>query len=77
MNPTNMLELQQFVLDKVNEDQYLFEKELRKSLLWLTKEELIKLYGWVIDKFNDKYEYVIHEVFNNAKEMNLLSHEEP
>ena len=55
MNPTNMLELQKFVLDKVSDNSSLFEIEVRKSFKWLDHEELDLLYKWAIVKFDKRY----------------------
>ena len=63
MNPTNMLELQQLVLEKVSENSQLFEKELRKSFKWLGRDDLSKLYNWAIDNFYEQYSNLINSVF--------------
>lgn len=63
MNPTNMLELQKLVLEKVYENKFLFVKELKKSFLWLDHEDLHILYNWAIGKFNDRYRNIINCVY--------------
>ena len=55
MTPHNMFELQQMVLLNVRDDLLLFEKEIRKSLLWLTSSELSKLHEWLVDNFSENY----------------------
>ncbi len=63
MNPTNMLELQKLVLEKVYENKFLFVKELQKSFLWLNQEDLYILYNWAIGKFNARYRNIINCVY--------------
>ncbi len=63
MGPSNMLELQKMVLEKVSDDKTLFEKELRKSFKWLGYSDLQKLYNWAVDKFNNRYGKLIEFVF--------------
>ena len=55
MTHHNMFELQQMVLLNVRDDLLLFEKEIRKSLLWLTSSELLKLYEWLVENFTENY----------------------
>ena len=64
MNPTNMLELQMVVLENVSENKVLFEKELRKSFIWLDQDELQRLYFWALEKFNASYRSLIKYVFS-------------
>lgn len=75
MNPTNMLELQELVLENVYENNTLFEKELRKSFKWLEKEDLIKLYNWAIEKFNEQCRNIIDCVYSgfDFQESNTLT----
>lgn len=63
MSPTNMLELQKFVLENVYENKSLFEKELRKSFKWLGYDDLKNLYYWAKDKFNEQYYNLIDFVY--------------
>ena len=63
MNPTNMLELQQLVLENVCGNKLLFEKELRKLFKWLGSEDLKRLYKWAIGKFNGGYLKIIDCVY--------------
>jgi hypothetical protein len=78
MNPTNMLELQKLVLEKVYENKSVFAKELQKSFLWLDNEDLFVLYYWAIGKFNNGYRNIINCVyldfdFQNSKDMVALA----
>jgi hypothetical protein len=60
-----MLKLSQSILEKVSFDSYLFNKELRKLILWLgdEKDDVNKLYHWCIDKFGNVYPEIIHKEF--------------
>ena len=60
-----MLEYVKIILQKVSFDSELFEKELRKALSELGKEELGKLYVWCMDFFGDKYPDIIQRLFAN------------
>ena len=60
-----MLELQKFVLQRVHEDAKLFKKELKKSLKWLSTEEMEYLRPWVWIEFGDKHSEIIKEVLND------------
>jgi len=63
----NMLELQKFVLQQVSDSSALFKKELRKSYLWLNKDEFEKLKEWVNRVYGSKYPNIIDEVFYSHK----------
>ena len=58
-----MLELQKFVLQQVADDRALFKKELQKSNLWLTSDELELLRDWVLNQYGDIYADIIQDVF--------------
>ena len=59
-----MLEYAKIILQKVSFDSLLFEKELRKAMPGLGKEELGKLYVWCLDFFGDQYPEVINRLFS-------------
>ncbi|MBI1266091.1 MAG: hypothetical protein GC193_01535 [Cryomorphaceae bacterium] len=59
-----MLELCKNVLTKVSFDRLLFAKELKKSIKWLSREELIHLRSWCIQRFGSMYGDLIHESFS-------------
>lgn len=58
-----MLEFTKSILTKVSFDRFLFKKELKKAVKWLTKEELHHLKTWCQQRFGAIYGDVIHETF--------------
>jgi hypothetical protein len=58
-----MLEYVKTILIKVSFDLKLFEKELKKALKSLVKEEIIELKSWCFNKFGDSYEPVLKKCF--------------
>ena len=60
-----MLNFCKTILKKVSFDKYLFQKELRKSILMLQKKELIAFKIWCLSCFGN-YREVIIEVFENS-----------
>jgi len=58
-----MLEYTKLILRKVSFSKELFGKELRKSIKWLKKDEIIVLQSWCIITFGDIYGDVIQETF--------------
>jgi hypothetical protein len=60
-----MLEYTKTILQKVSFDQNLFKKELKKSIKWLRKEEILTLYTWCMITFGDTYREVIRDIFKN------------
>ena len=58
-----MLKYTKTVLQKVSFNKDLFNKELRKSLKWLKKEEVNVLKTWCVLNFGAIYMDVINEVF--------------
>ena len=58
-----MVEYFKIVLNGVSEDRSLFEKELRKALIWMTKDELSSLKVWLRERFYPQYKTLIDEVF--------------
>jgi hypothetical protein len=71
MIPRNMLDLQKLVLENVFENGLLFEKELRKSLKWLVKADLLILYNWAIEKFDEGCCNIINCVFSGFDFQNI------
>jgi hypothetical protein len=57
-----MLEYCKKVLNAVQDDEYLFKKELIKSISWLNDSDQIKLKEWVKNKYNYKHSDVIKEI---------------
>lgn len=67
-NPPNkqprMLEFSKKILQKVSFDKLLFEKELRKALKWIKKEEdKLALKTWALATFGVMYSDVILKVY--------------
>jgi len=58
-----MLKYTKTILQKVSFDKYLFKKELKKSVKWLKRDEIILLEAWCIINFGSIYSDVIVEVF--------------
>ncbi|PKO99905.1 MAG: hypothetical protein CVU14_07630 [Bacteroidetes bacterium HGW-Bacteroidetes-9] len=60
-----MLEYTKTILNKVSFSRELFYKELKKSINFLKKEEVILLQMWCLVSYNDRYSDIISEVFRN------------
>ena len=60
-----MLELTKKILLKVSFDKMLFQKELKKSLKWIKKEETLLLKAWCLATFGMQYKDVIMDVFES------------
>ena len=58
-----MLEYAKTILKKVSFDARLFEKELRKAIKMLVKEELHELKLWCYATFSDRYAGILKKVF--------------
>ena len=58
-----MLEFSKKILSKVSFDRKLFKKELRKSISWVSKTEVITLKIWTLTTFS-QYKQTILEVFD-------------
>jgi hypothetical protein len=59
-----MLEYTKTILQKVSFSPALFGKELKKSIQWLQKEEVMVLKAWCIITFGDLYMDSIQEAFH-------------
>lgn len=62
----NMLEHQILVLENVRYDDYLFEKELKKSTQWLDSTELLQLKHWILNNYPYMYSQTVHEMFEEV-----------
>lgn len=62
-----MLEYIKTILVKVSFDQFLFEKELRKSFTLLVQEELNELKNWCYIQFATLHAPVLNQVFAKAE----------
>jgi len=60
-----MLRFSKSILQKVSFDRTLFKKELRKSINWLKKDELMMLKVWCLASFG-KYKDIIIDTFENS-----------
>ncbi len=60
-----MLRFSKAILQKVSFDKILFKKELKKSISWLKKEELMILKIWCLATFG-KHKDIIIDTFENA-----------
>ncbi len=63
VNPFAMLEYVKTILVKVSFDIKLFEKELKKALKSLVKEEILELKNWCFKKFGSSHEQVLQKCF--------------
>jgi hypothetical protein len=57
-----MLDYVKLILEKVSFDQFLFEKELKKSIKQLIREELDELKNWCYQNFS-QYLHIIKKCF--------------
>lgn len=58
-----MLEFVKLILWKVSFDRALFEKELKKGITLLDKEELLLLQDWSYELFSDRYIAILNNTF--------------
>lgn len=63
-SPQTIFELQKMVLKQVSEDKNLFQRELKKSFLWLQSSEIFQLHWWADENNESLYNAKISEVFN-------------
>ena len=59
-----MLDYVKIILQKVSFNEYLFEKELGKSLKSLLNEDVLELKKWCYDHFSDSYLQILNQYFN-------------
>ena len=57
-----MLEHQKIILKNVSDNKQLFKKELIKSMIWLSSNELIQLRKWLREQFWESHADEINEV---------------
>ncbi|GIV37357.1 MAG: hypothetical protein KatS3mg032_1736 [Cyclobacteriaceae bacterium] len=58
-----MLNYVKAVLTKVSFDARLFEKELRKAIRLLIREELAELKRWCYERFGNRYNDILNRCF--------------
>ena len=63
MTMTTMLEYQKLILQKVSFSKELFQIEIKKSIRWLSKNELLLLYTWLIVNYKNIYSDIIKTFF--------------
>ena len=59
-----MLDYVKIILQKVSFNEYLFEKELSKSLNNLLREDVLELKQWCYEHFSDSYLQILNQYFN-------------
>ena len=59
----DMLDHQKAVITNVVGDEELFIKELKKSLSWLKKNEIMELHTWLKEKYGSSHTDLINMVF--------------
>ncbi|WP_343747187.1 hypothetical protein [Fluviicola sp.] len=63
-----MFELTKKILVRVSFDPLLFQKELSKSIKWMTdSEEIQRLREWCIKEFGSMYPSIIQKAFSPQK----------
>lgn len=61
-----MLEFSKLILQRVSFDRLLFEKELKKAIKWIRKDEILVLKAWCVATFGHQYQDVIAGVFEST-----------
>ncbi len=59
-----MLDYVKIILQKVSFNEYLFEKELRKSLQTLLREDILELKKWCYENYSESYLQILNQHFN-------------
>ena len=59
-----MLEHQKVIIRNVSGNKILFENEIKKSIKWLNKNDLLQFNRWLIANYNDIYPDIISKYFN-------------
>jgi hypothetical protein len=62
-----MLEYAKTILEKVSFDRRLFEKELRKALVNLIREEVQVLRAWCYEKYGQVYAAILDQCFTRLQ----------
>ena len=63
MKIVNMLEHQKLILENLSTNEEMFEKELQKSLHWLSSDEQQKLFIWLKNKYWKTHKHIIKAIF--------------
>jgi hypothetical protein len=59
-----MLDYVKIILQKVSFNEYLFERELRKSMNSLLREDVLELKRWCYEHFSDSYLQILNQYFS-------------
>jgi hypothetical protein len=59
-----MLDYVKIILQKVSFNEYLFEKELGKSVKVLLREDVLELKKWCYEHFSDSYLQILNNYFS-------------
>ncbi len=59
-----MLEYSKTILEKVSFDPQLFQKELNKSISWVSKHERKILLNWCLVEFGNRHAHTILNCFS-------------
>jgi hypothetical protein len=59
-----MLDYVKIILQKVSFNEYLFERELRKSMNSLLREDVLELKKWCYEHFSDSYLQILNQYFS-------------
>jgi hypothetical protein len=59
-----MLDYVKIILQKVSFSEYLFERELRKSMTTLLREDILELKKWCYEHFSETYLQILNQYFN-------------
>jgi len=64
-----MIQFSKTVIEGVSFDKFLFNKELRKLIVWFGNDEKQKaiFQQWCIQKFGNKYNEIIFDAFKKNK----------
>jgi hypothetical protein len=59
-----MLDYVKLILQKVSFDESLFEKELKKNLKELLRDDILELKKWCYEQFSDSHAPILNSCFN-------------
>ncbi len=59
-----MLDYVKIILQKVSFNEHLFERELRKSVNSLLREDVLELKKWCYEQFGESYLQILNQYFN-------------
>lgn len=62
-----MLNYQKMIIEKVSTDRSLFEKEVRKTMLLLSREDFFEFRRWVFSHFSSQYFDILRRCFTTSR----------